>query len=37
VATDPFVVQTPAERDQAERVARGVGGVKNVINNLQVQ
>jgi hyperosmotically inducible protein len=31
------VVQSAAERDLAERVARNVGGVKNVINNLQIQ
>jgi hyperosmotically inducible periplasmic protein len=31
------VVQTAAERSQAERIARGVGGVKDVVNNLQVQ
>ena len=31
------VVPTAAERTQAERIARGVGGVKNVVNNLQVR
>jgi hyperosmotically inducible protein len=31
------VVQSAADRSVAERVARGVGGVKSVINNLQVQ
>lgn len=31
------VVQSAAERDLAERVARNVGGVRNVINNLQIQ
>ena len=31
------VVKTPQERSRAEEVARGVGGVKKVINNLQVQ
>ena len=31
------VVKTSQERSRAEEVARGVGGVKKVINNLQVQ
>jgi hyperosmotically inducible protein len=31
------VVQTPQERSRAEEVARGVGGVKKVVNNLQIQ
>ena len=31
------VVKTPQERSRAEEVARGVGGVKKVINNLPVQ
>jgi osmotically-inducible protein OsmY len=31
------VVSSAADRALAERVARGVGGVKNVINNLQIQ
>jgi hyperosmotically inducible periplasmic protein len=31
------VVKTPQERSRAEEVARGVGGVKKVINNLQIQ
>lgn len=31
------VVSFAANRALAERVARGVGGVKNVINNLQIQ
>lgn len=31
------VVSSPADKALAERVARGVGGVRNVVNNLQVQ
>ena len=31
------VVNSAADRTLAEKVARGVGGVKNVINNLQIQ
>jgi osmotically-inducible protein OsmY len=31
------VVSTAQDRSRAEEVARGVGGVKKVINNLQVQ
>jgi hyperosmotically inducible protein len=31
------VVKTPQEKSRAEEVARGVGGVKKVINNLQIQ
>jgi hyperosmotically inducible periplasmic protein len=31
------VVNTPQDRSRAEEVARGVGGVKKVTNNLQVQ
>jgi osmotically-inducible protein OsmY len=31
------VVSSAADRALAERVARGVGGVKSVINNLQIQ
>ena len=31
------VVKSPQERTRAEEVARGVGGVKKVINNLQIQ
>jgi osmotically-inducible protein OsmY len=31
------VVQSPAERSRAEQITRGVGGVKNVVNNLQVR
>ena len=31
------VVSSAADRALAERVARSVGGVKNVINNLQIQ
>jgi len=31
------VVATPADKALAERVARSVGGVKNVVNNLQIQ
>jgi hyperosmotically inducible periplasmic protein len=31
------VVQSPQERSRAEEVARGVGGVKKVVNNLQIQ
>jgi len=31
------VVASPADKALAERVARGVGGVRNVVNNLQVQ
>ena len=31
------VVASPQDRSRAEEVARGVGGVKKVINNLQVQ
>jgi len=31
------VVSSAADRSLAERVARGVGGVKSVVNNLQVQ
>jgi hyperosmotically inducible protein len=31
------VVTSAADRTKAEQVARGVGGVKNVVNNLQIQ
>lgn len=31
------VVKSPQERARAEEVARGAGGVKKVINNLQIQ
>jgi hyperosmotically inducible protein len=31
------VVDSSADRSLAERVTRGVGGVKNVVNNLQVR
>jgi osmotically-inducible protein OsmY len=31
------VVKSDADRALAERVARGVGGVKSVVNNLQIQ
>lgn len=31
------VVKTPQERSRAEEIARNVGGVKKVINNLQIQ
>ena len=31
------VVSSSADRTLAERVARGVGGVKSVVNNLQIQ
>ena len=31
------VVDTSADRTKAEEVARRVGGVKNVVNNLQVR
>jgi len=31
------VVESPAVRTRAEQVTRQVGGVKNVVNNLQVQ
>jgi osmotically-inducible protein OsmY len=31
------VVSSAADRALAERVTRGVGGVKNVVNNLQIQ
>lgn len=31
------VVKTPAERSRAEEIAGKVGGVKKVINNLQIQ
>lgn len=31
------VVASPADKALAERVARSVGGVKSVVNNLQVQ
>lgn len=31
------VVESAADRTRAEQVARGVGGVKSVVNNLQVQ
>ena len=30
-------VESPEQRAQAEQIAKGVGGVKWVINNLQVQ
>jgi len=30
-------VESPERRAQAEQIAKGVGGVKRVINNLQVQ
>ena len=31
------VVESGADRSRAEQVARGVGGVKSVVNNLQVR
>lgn len=31
------IVETPELKQRAESVARGVGGVRNVVNNLQVQ
>jgi hyperosmotically inducible periplasmic protein len=31
------VVDSAADRSRAEQVARGVGGVKSVVNNLQVK
>jgi osmotically-inducible protein OsmY len=31
------VVSSAADRALAEKVARGVGGVKSVVNNLQIQ
>jgi hyperosmotically inducible periplasmic protein len=31
------VVENPELRERAESVARGVGGVRGVVNNLQVQ
>ena len=31
------VVDSAADRSKAEQVARGVGGVKSVVNNLQVK
>jgi hyperosmotically inducible periplasmic protein len=31
------VVETPEQKARAEEIARGVGGVKKVVNNLQVQ
>lgn len=31
------VVATPQEKTRAEEIARGVNGVKKVVNNLQVQ
>jgi hyperosmotically inducible protein len=31
------VVSTPAEKERAEEIARGVDGVKKVVNNLQVR
>ena len=31
------VVTSAGDRTKAEQVARGVGGVKNVVNNLQIQ
>ena len=31
------VVETAGERSRAEQITRGVGGVKSVVNNLQVQ
>lgn len=31
------VVESSTDRSRAEQVARGVGGVKGVVNNLQVQ
>ena len=37
VVTLTGVVSTAADRAAAERVARSVGGVKNVVNSLQVQ
>lgn len=30
-------VESPQQRERAEQIARKVGGVKDVINNLQVQ
>lgn len=30
-------VESPEQRARAEQIAKGVGGVKRVINNLQVQ
>ena len=37
VVTLTGVVASAADRAAAERVARGVGGVKSVANNLQIQ
>jgi hyperosmotically inducible protein len=37
VVTLTGVVSSAADRAAAERVARSVGGVKNVVNSLQVQ
>jgi osmotically-inducible protein OsmY len=31
------IVSTPLEKDRAEEIARGVSGVKKVVNNLQVR
>jgi hyperosmotically inducible protein len=31
------VVDSAADRSKAEQIARGVGGVKSVVNNLQVK
>lgn len=31
------VVESPAVRSRAEQITRQVGGVRNVVNNLQVQ
>ena len=31
------VVDSPADRSRAEQITRGVGGVKSVVNNLQVK
>lgn len=30
-------VESPEQKSRAEQIARGVGGVKDVVNNLQVQ
>ncbi|MGH7828150.1 MAG: BON domain-containing protein [Candidatus Binatia bacterium] len=30
-------VESPEQKSRAEQIARGVGGIKDVVNNLQVQ
>jgi hyperosmotically inducible periplasmic protein len=37
VVTLNGIVSTPEERRRAEEIARGVNGVKKVVNNLQVK